>query len=74
MSGASSEGPDSPDHKYAVAPGVDIVQVRVHVQDQDEARVVRLDAGAGLRLDKKSGEVTPTGGGRMHAGPMTMVV
>jgi len=71
MSGASSEGPDSPDPKPAAAlERVEVVQV--HEPAIDKLGLVRLDTGG--RLDKRSGEVTPTGGaGRVHLDSVTMV-
>jgi hypothetical protein len=73
---SSSEGPDSPDPKRAEI-------VHVHVQDAaGEFGLVRFDAdaesggGVGGRLERKSGEVTPTGGSRRprHIGSGTVVV
>jgi len=72
MSGASSEGPDSPDPKLATAleqERVEVVQVQEAVMD--ELRLVRPDAG--VRLEKMSGEMTPTGGeGRQHLNSVSM--
>lgn len=62
MSGAStsSEGPDSPDTKPVAALDRERVEI---VQPDEVQRVGRLDAGVGLlEKEKKSGEVTPTGG------------
>jgi len=71
LSGASSEGPDSPDPKPAAAlERVEIVQVQEAAID--EFGLVRLDAG--VKTEKRSGEVTPTGGrGRVHADSVTTV-
>lgn len=68
LSGASSEGPDSPDPKPAAAlERVEIVQV----QEINELGFVRPDAG--VKIDKTSGDVTPTGGGRAYADSVTIV-
>lgn len=60
MSGASSEGPDSPEPKLAAV--LERLGI-VHIEDNDgdERGVVR--PGAGVRLERKSGELTPTRGG-----------
>ena len=67
MSGASSEGPDSPDPKPAAA----LQRVEIVTQEIDEFGLVRSDAG--VNPDKRSGEVTPTGGGGRHTDSVTIV-
>lgn len=67
LSGAStsSEGPNSPDPKPAAVLDRERVEI---VQPDEVGRVGRLDAGVGLlEKEKKSGEVTPTGGGAAAA-------
>ena len=72
-SGASSEGPDSPDPKLAAA----LEQERVEIVQVQEAAIdalglVRPDAG--VRFEKMSGEMTPTGAqGRTHPDSVTMI-
>lgn len=63
MSGASSEGPDSPDPKLVAALEQERVEI-VQVQEPavDELGLVRPDVG--VRSEKMSGEMTPTGGQR----------
>jgi len=73
VSGASSEGPDSPDPKLAAT----LEQERVEIVQAQEAAIdnsglVRPDAS--IRLEKMSGEMTPTGdqaGG--HLNSVTMI-
>lgn len=73
LSGASSEGPDSPDPKLAAAleqERVEIIQVQEAATDM--LGLVRPDAG--VRFEKMSGEMTPTGGqGRAHPDSVTMI-
>ena len=72
-SGASSEGPDSPDPKLAAALEQERVEI-VQVQETaiDALGIVRPDAG--VRFEKMSGEMTPTGGrARAHPDSVTMI-
>jgi len=72
-SGASSEGPASPDPKLAAALEQERVEI-VQVQDTaiDKLELVRPDAG--VRFEKTSGEMTPTGGQRRgHPDSMTVM-
>ena len=73
MSGASSEGPDSPDPKLAAALEQERVEI-VQVQEAaiDELGLVRPDAG--VRFEKMSGEMTPTDGPRRaHSNSVTII-
>lgn len=65
LSGASSEGPDSPDPKLAAALEQERVEI-VQVQEAaiDMLGIVRPEAGVSVRFEKMSGEMTPTGGQR----------
>jgi hypothetical protein len=73
MSGASSEGPNSPDSKLATTLEQERVEI-IQVQEAGTGVLGLVKPNAGI-LEKMSGEMTPTGDeGRVHLKVVTMVV